>query len=63
MGKIICPNCKKELDKAIGVIEALREYDENEEWYFRVKDISMPIITKCLNCGAELRGIAYQDLP
>lgn len=54
--KITCPKCRVKLDKAIGVVETLMEYDGNEESYLRVKEISLPTITRCLNCGADLRG-------
>jgi len=57
--KIACPNCRIRLDVGIGVIEALMEYDENEEGYLHGKKVSGPKITRCLNCGADLRGINF----
>jgi DNA-directed RNA polymerase subunit RPC12/RpoP len=58
--KIACPNCPScgmRLDVGIGVMESVMEYNENEEWYLNAKEVSLPKITKCLNCGTDLRNI------
>jgi len=57
VAKTACPNCRISLDIGIGVMESLMEYDENEEWYLNAKEVSLPKITRCLNCGADLRNI------
>jgi len=57
VAKTTCPNCGIRLDIGIGVTESVMEYNENEEWYLDAKEVSLPKITKCLNCGADLRNI------
>ncbi len=52
-----CPSCGMRLDVGIGVMESVMEYNENEEWYLNTKEVSLPKITKCLHCGADLRTI------
>ncbi len=61
--KIACPSCGISLDTAIGSLETLVEYDEEEGGYSNGKDISGPTITRCLNCGADLRNINSGNLP
>jgi DNA-directed RNA polymerase subunit RPC12/RpoP len=60
--KIACPNCRMKLDIGIGVVEAVMEYDQKEEAYLHGKDVSLPKITRCLNCGADLRNINVGNL-
>ena len=58
--KIACPNCPScgmRLDMAIGVMESVMEYNEDEEWYLNAKEVSLPKITRCLNCGADLTNM------
>jgi DNA-directed RNA polymerase subunit RPC12/RpoP len=62
--KIACPNCPScgmRLDVGIGVMESVMEYNENEEWYLNAKEVSLPKITKCLHCGADLRNIDVRN--
>ncbi len=61
--KIACPSCGISLDTAIGSLETLVEYDEEKGGYSNGKDISGPTITRCLNCGADLRNINSGNLP
>ncbi len=61
--KMTCPNCHIRLDLAIGSIETLVEYDEDEGGYFNGKDISGPTIIRCLSCGADLRYINLGGSP
>jgi len=56
-----CPSCGMRLDVGIGVMESVMEYNENEELYLNAKDVSLPKITKCLHCGADLRDINVRN--
>jgi DNA-directed RNA polymerase subunit RPC12/RpoP len=56
-----CPNCGIRLNLGVGVMESVMEYNENEEWYLNAKEVSLPKITKCLHCGADLRNIDVRN--
>ncbi len=56
-----CPSCGIRLDVAVGVMESVMEYNETEEWYLNAKEVSLPKITRCLNCGADLRNIGNRN--
>ncbi len=56
-----CPSCGMKLNVGIGVMESVMEYNESEESYLNAKDVSLPKITRCLHCGADLRNIGNRD--